>query len=845
MSKGKQPESRKPEPVKPAAAPGFIERHFTLIAVAVIAVLPLILLGKYLSGSVMLWGNDFIRSGGYASRQWMAEYFKQHGAFALWLPNIYSGLPTAAAFYGDIFHPLTVLLRYIMPVHIAWAWTFVIQIFLAGLGTYLYARELKLAAPAAFLMAIGYMFAGSVVSSTHEGHDGRLICTTMLPLVLFFLEKGIGSGRLVHFLLSAVMMGLQLYSGHVQQAYYTGFAVVIYFLFRFFSRLSDRRKPGARPGPTWRLAGYFVLMLVFLVGLVALQYLPIYGSVGSGVRGASRGWAFATSWAMGPIETLDLLNSRFMGGLEHYWGRNSFKGHTEYLGILPLLLALAGLAFTWRERFTKFLFGLLCLTVLMAWGGYTPFYYIPYYLFPGVAKFRAPSLIFFVSAFSIVALAGMGLKYIFGDKGQGPGAAEQARLVRFCYWAGGVGIGLLLIVAAGQGAVVSVVTGITKLDPNAMKANYSNLLAGQAIATVLIVLNAGLLWLVARRRLKPAYFAVAAGLLLVVDTWVVDSQYIKSYDPPATSFAADEAVSYLRQHAGDYRVMPVFYVDLRSGENKSDKGLLLVNNIENIGGQHPNPLQNYMDFLGSEKTVMFGSGLPSDQPGARELVNLRNRRFLDLLNVKYVVTALPADASKYPVEFQRQTAGLRQQIAQFVNQTGLVLDMAGRDATVYRNDSVLPRAFVVPDFEVRKDNEAAIARLKDPGFDLHRCVLLSEEPTGAKHPTDAAAGAPGTATVKSRNANKIVVEARMERPGFLVLSENYHPDWKAFDNGQPLTILRAYETLRAVYLDAGNHTVEFRYESKYLKIGGMLTLLSLLVLAGTGAFALVRRPKAA
>ena len=85
----------------------------------------------------------------------------------------------------------------------------------------------------------------------------------------------------------------------------------------------------------------------------------------------------------------------------------------------------------------------------------------------------------------------------------------------------------------------------------------------------------------------------------------------------------------------------------------------------------------------------------------------------------------------------------------------------------------------------------------------------------------------------------------MERPGFLVLSENYHPDWKAFDNGQPLTILRAYETLRAVYLDAGNHTVEFRYESKYLKIGGMLTLLSLLVLAGTGAFALVRRPKAA
>ena len=73
----------------------------------------------------------------------------------------------------------------------------------------------------------------------------------------------------------------------------------------------------------------------------------------------------------------------------------------------------------------------------------------------------------------------------------------------------------------------------------------------------------------------------------------------------------------------------------------------------------------------------------------------------------------------------------------------------------------------------------------------------------------------------------------MRTPGVLVLSEVFYPAWKAYVDGEERPILRADGTLRAVALSEGPHVVEFRYRSTQLAMGGLISLLALLIVGGT------------
>ena len=74
--------------------------------------------------------------------------------------------------------------------------------------------------------------------------------------------------------------------------------------------------------------------------------------------------------------------------------------------------------------------------------------------------------------------------------------------------------------------------------------------------------------------------------------------------------------------------------------------------------------------------------------------------------------------------------------------------------------------------------------------------------------------------------NNFKLEVNLDRPGILVLSENYYPAWKAYVNGKPAQIYRANYLFRAVYLDEGRHSIDFVFDSVYYNIGKYSTLFS-------------------
>jgi uncharacterized membrane protein YfhO len=87
-----------------------------------------------------------------------------------------------------------------------------------------------------------------------------------------------------------------------------------------------------------------------------------------------------------------------------------------------------------------------------------------------------------------------------------------------------------------------------------------------------------------------------------------------------------------------------------------------------------------------------------------------------------------------------------------------------------------------------------------------------------------------TSQIVSYTPNEVIVEATMENPGFLVLSDAYHPDWKAYVDGKPSHIFIADCLIRAVYLSSGKHTVRFSFQPRSFYLGIWATGISFLII---------------
>jgi len=86
--------------------------------------------------------------------------------------------------------------------------------------------------------------------------------------------------------------------------------------------------------------------------------------------------------------------------------------------------------------------------------------------------------------------------------------------------------------------------------------------------------------------------------------------------------------------------------------------------------------------------------------------------------------------------------------------------------------------------------------------------------------------------VMARHPERIVLEATTPQDGYLLVSENFYPGWRATVNGQPTEILRANLTLRAIPIRAGQQRVEMWYDPLSFKLGAAISALTLLACIG-------------
>ncbi len=719
------------------------------------------------------------------------DALEQRHVYALWNPYHFLGMPTFGSLaFTPYVYPLDPLFSFLnRTLHfpdLTWLLT---HYLLLGISMLALLRALGAGPEGATLGAVAFALTPNLVAVGAFGHGSQIMTAAYLPLLVLLLDRYARRGSLVALAGFAFAAALQLLRGHVQIVFYTWLALGGYALFLAIAAFREGRRAEARRAIVGAAVG-----LVLAFGMSAFLYLPTHEysklSVRSAGEGGGAGLNYATSWSFPPREILTfVIPSMFGFGGRTYWGGMPFTDYPNYMGILPLALALYG-AMRWRGKVRWYFVALALISLLMSFGKHLkPLYALLYYNLPFFNKFRVPVMILVLVQFATAALAALGVTAALEGsgkaktKGGGSGAAWM-RAAALAAIAGVAAMALLRALAPSLESAaihsrpqIDVATARSALDLASLDAVKSGILLGLGFLAI------GLY-----RRGRLSRFAAAASLLAVTgtDLWILDRKImdpqVGSRQEYAEYFGESPDISFLKSDSTLYRVLPLQWNDAR----------LAAFGIASVQGYHPAKPKLYQAFV---DTV----GIPG------------SLKTLQFLNVKYVI--LP-DAIPGGME-------------------GVTLRHDG-DVKVYEIEGALPRAHLVHRLKAVRDDVVSLATIRTGAFDPAREALWTEpDPL----PLMSEPLVPDSVRTVRYDFNEAEFLVSSAASGLFVLADQWDPDWRVEVDGERVRLHRVSYLMRGVLLPPGVHRVRFTYEPRALQAGIRISIGSLvatLLLAGAG-----------
>ncbi len=785
----------RPAPRRAPAAPGFTLT--TGWAALVLALLVVVFFHQLVLGGKTFVSPDTVAPAGFVR---MGEHMLwQEHVYPLWNPFVFLGMPSfGSGAYNPLIYPpdwpLALLARVVPLPDMTWMLLYYV---LGGLFTFLLARELGARPEGALLGAAAFVFAPNLVAVGSHGHGSQLVDSAYLPLMVWLAARWMKRGGLHHLGWLGIAGGFQFLRGHVQICFYTWIAVALYGAVAWLAAL---RRPADLP----RLSGRLVALgatAALAFGVAGVYNLPLRDYARWSIRGGTdagggAGMAYATQWSLAPYELPSIVVPGWTGfGGATYWGGMPFTDYPNaYVGMMTLVLAL--FAFTRGGAARAFALALAAVSLFVSFGNHFPLYGLLYDHLPLFNKFRIPVMI--VVLFQLATALGMAWGWTAALEREG--GTPAARRVGVLERALAVVLGLVLLAAAlgrdaWQGAYTALALGVKPdLGADAAAFAYRAFVGDLARAALFGLAALGLFALARRGRLPAAGASVLALVLLAFELWPVSGRVMEPVIGPAVEHSLDagrdDVVEFLEKAgpAGAFRVLPLELEEFRSNRYAGF-------GIATLGGTHAAKTRLIQDLFDADLTDRSG-----------------------------VAARCWACATSSPPGSSRPDAGLREVYA--------------GSQRVYELPFALPRATVVDRYRVVTPARAILDSVKAGTTDAAAVTFLEKRPGAYARAGDRRAGRPSPRTGSTTSRSR----SRPRAPALLRLADLWYPDWTATVDGRRVEVLKADYLLRAVAVPAGKHTVVFRFESRALRTGLMVTLGSLLASLALLAAGLVPAP---
>jgi hypothetical protein len=729
--------------------------------------------GQYRSQNPLLSDPVFLH---YPLRKLATSRLKE-GKITLWNPYIFCGTPLFST-NSVSYSPLNILFLFFDSLT-AYSLIIIIQLLFCGIFMYIFLRaSLYLTPFAALIGSITYEFSGFHIVWVEFG----VLSGFLLPLILFLIDKAITKRNLFYASLAGLALGLQLLSTFLQMSLFVLLTTISYSLFKIFRNFK------AIPH----------LFAIFIIGfsLSAVQLLPSYELIKHSQRKPVEYYRqliplpfqnlitfLVPNYYGNPVDyDYQIIREKFRYIFDNYGPKlppqhpkrskvavDNYNEYCAYIGILPLILAILAI-FLKRDKNTIFFTSFTIISLLLALG--TPLYYLLYLCIPGCDKLTICRFIS-IYTFGVSVLAGLGGNFVL------------LKNIKKLY----ISIILLFMLII----LVSMYLGnrVANYFDNEVLFNHFSLINLDFAVPILLLLISGIILLNIGKiddfRIKRAIFVV-----VVFDLFYFGLGY-NPFVPRQLLYPTTPSLTLLSSKLNSLGKGRIVTFDHILPVN-----INMIYGFESVEGYDAMFYKRYDEFMN------LVSPYSSEWENVKDLDYHANRNLLCMLNTKYLLASKKIKAEKLRLIFDGKVK-------------------------IYEDLYALPRAWVVSEAIVLKTKEEIFKELINPDFDPRKTVILEEE---YKMEIQNSKSEIRNTKVEiiDYQPEKVIVKVKLNKDGFLVLSDTYYPGWYVFVDGRQEKLFCANYILRAVYLSPGEHIVEFRFLPASFKLGSIISISTLIIL---------------
>ncbi len=834
-----------------ASLASFSRTH--LIIILAFLALGLAYMSPVLDGKV-LSQHDMTQYDGM--RQESKKFHEETGEYTLWTNSLFSGMPAfhVAPTGGKttVFREVAKVVRLGLPMRNPIAIMFVYLICF-----YILLLSMRLSPWVSAIGAIAFALSSYNLIILQPGHIAKAYAIAYMALVIAGILLTYRGKYLAGGILFMFGLGLELYSNHLQITYYL---LLISLVIVITNGVFAFREKILRKFLT--ASGVLVLAAILAVLPNISSMWVNYEISKQSMRGepeltlnpenqtSGLNRDYALSYSYGKVETFSLMIPYMTGGKtgaigsnekamekvspqlretianqNQYWGAKASTAGDNYSGAIVVFFFVLGLLLI-KGPMRWWIILSSMLSIMLAWGSNFPalshFFldHVPFY-----NKFRTVEMTLVIVCLNIPLMA-----FLMVDRlSKEPGLfIQHKKQVLIAFGLTG-GLSLLFFLFPGIFSFFSSQEQqvfnqqLAAADPqyasqfrqftDELELARISIFRHDAMRSFLLIAMAfALTWFFANKKLKLTWFLAGLALMITLEMWMVDRRYLnkdnfvskREQENTRSTSQADALI--LQDPDIHYRVVNLTLNPWADGTTSFHH--------KSIGGYHGIKLRRYQDlierYLSTELQNVIGA--LNSQPTASMMDSvLSDQQVLNMINTKYFI----------------------------LNPTGQPL----------RNNAAMGHGWLVENIKLVENADEEYLALASS--DLTRTAVVDKRfegliPDGLSHPEVSS-----SVVLTEYKPNHMTYQVTAGQKSLAVFSEVYYGDsWSAFIDGKPVPHLRANYILRALPVEAGTHTVEFKFGfepfekgEKISLAGSILVLLLLLGGLGSGTYKyLIRKP---